>query len=130
MNSTTTSILAAGLLIAGAILLSGSPSTATIETNQTNSVTQVDGKQVIEITAKGGYTPGASLAKANVPTTLKIKTKGTFDCSAALKIPAIGYNKILQASAETLIEIPPQKPGAVVQGLCAMGMYNFQLSFN
>ena len=111
-------------------MFSASSATVTNESSQANNVTQVEGKQVIEITAKGGYSPNRSVAKANVPTVLKVRTKGTFDCSAALKSPAVGYNKILPASADTLIEIPPQKSGAVVQGLCAMGMYSFQLHFN
>lgn len=37
--------------------------------------------------------------------------------------------KNLPPSGTTDIEIPPQKAGAVVQGLCAMGMYNFSIKF-
>lgn len=89
-----------------------------------------NGTQVITVTAKGGYSPRQTLARANMPAILKVKTQGTFDCSSALTIPAIGYNKTLPASGETSIDIPAQKPGTTIEGFCAMGMYYFDISFN
>lgn len=94
------------------------------------ATTVVDGKQTIEITARGGYSPRSITAQANMPTVLKVKTFGTFDCSAALAIPSIGYQKFLPASGETLIEISPQKPGTTLTGVCGMGMYNFSIKFS
>lgn len=99
-----------------------------------NSVAQkaevANGTQVITVTAKGGYSPRKTSARANMPAILKVKTQGTFDCSSALTIPAIGYNKTLPASGETSIDIPAQKPGTTIEGFCAMGMYYFDISFN
>ena len=69
----------------------------------------VDGKQVIEIKAKGGYTPREILAKADMPTVIKVKTQGTFDCSSALVIPSLNYRSNLSPSGVTEIEVPPQK---------------------
>ncbi|MDP2664935.1 MAG: hypothetical protein Q8O97_03235 [bacterium] len=114
-------------LVGGAILLSrgGVGSGVASESN----VSVVDGKQVIEIDAKGGYVPRNTVAQANIPTVIKLKTRGTFDCSSALVIPSIGYRANLPPSGETLIELPPQKEGSTMQGLCAMGMYNFVISF-
>jgi len=94
------------------------------------NVTIVDGKQIVEILAKGTYMPRLTAAKANIPTTLKVYTLGTFDCTLALTIPSLGYRTILPRTGETLIELPAQKEGAILQGLCGMAMYNFLVMFN
>ena len=97
--------------------------------NQTN-VAITGGKQVIQINAKGGYAPRVTVAKANMPTVINVQTNGTFDCSSALTVPAVGFRKNLPASGVTQIEIPPQQPGATIKGVCSMGMYNFAVNFN
>lgn len=94
-----------------------------------SNVTMIGEKQIIDITAKGGYAPRITLAKADTQTILKVNTKGTFDCSASLTIPSLRYNTILPPSAATEIEVPPQKAGTVLQGLCSMGMYGFKIKF-
>ncbi len=112
------------------ILLRGDGSkTSAGSTVQTNVVV-VDGKQVIEITAKGGYAPRVTTAKANVPTIINVQTNGTFDCSSALTVPKVGFRAMLPASGITPIEIPPQQPGTTIKGICSMGMYNFAVNFN
>lgn len=88
-----------------------------------------NGAQVVAVTAKGGYAPSNSVAKANTETVLQVTTRGTFDCSSALVIPSIGYRTNLPPSGVTNIAIPPQKPGTVLQGTCSMGMYNFAINF-
>lgn len=93
------------------------------------NVAIVNGKQVIQISAKGGYAPRTTLASANMPTVINVQTNGTYDCSSALNIPSVGFRETLPATGVTPIEIPPQQPGAVVKGVCAMGMYNFVVSF-
>ncbi len=95
-----------------------------------NNVSVVDGNQIISISAKGGYSPKISNAKAGLPTIIRVSTKGTFDCSIALRIPALNYRKNLAMTGTTDIEVPPQKPGAAIQGLCGMGMYSFKVNFN
>lgn len=129
MKATSISIIVAGLLIGGIILLVSAGKTS--ESNiKTDNVSVVDGKQIIEIGAKGGYAPKVSIAKADIPTILRVQTRGTFDCSSALTIPSIGYRANLPPSGVTKIEVPAQKSGATLQGLCAMGMYNFKVQFN
>lgn len=96
---------------------------------QTN-VSIVDGKQVIHIDAKGGYAPRNTLARANMPTLLNVKTSGTYDCSSELSIPRLGYRSSLPPSGVTSIEIPPQPAGTTMKGTCAMGMYHFSVVFN
>jgi len=99
------------------------------DTTQTN-VSVVGGRQIIEISAKGGYNPENITAKADTATTLKIKTSGTFDCSSALTIPKLGYQTNLPPSGETVVDVPPQKAGSTLTGLCSMGMYSFTIRFD
>jgi plastocyanin domain-containing protein len=129
MKATAISIIVSGLLIAGAILLVGSGKTSENNT-QADNVSVVDGRQIIEIGAKGGYEPKVSVAKADIPTILRVQTRGTFDCSSALTIPSVGYKGNLPPSGVTEIEVPAQESGTTLQGLCAMGMYNFKVQFN
>ncbi len=121
---TALSITTAGVLIGGAVLFSGS------NTASVNNVSIVGGIQIIEITAKGGYGPKLTEAKAGIPTIVRVETKGTYDCSASLKIPSAGIDTVLPSSGTTDIALAPQESGATVQGLCAMGMYNFNIRFN
>ena len=128
MKATTISILISVFLIGGALWFMNSRGSD--GEGVANNTSVVDGRKIIEIKAKGGYRPGITYAKAEMPTVLKVKTQGTFDCSSALVIPSINYRTNLQPSGETEIEIPAQKAGTVMKGLCSMGMYNFQIRFD
>lgn len=130
MKSTAISILIAAVLIGGAIMLSGGKGSNNTVSQSADNVSVVDGKQIITIDAKGGYSPKVTTAKAGVPTIIKVATNGTFDCSSALTIPSLGYRQNLPPSGETEIEVPSQKAGTTMRGLCAMGMYNFSVNFN
>ena len=130
MKTTVISILVAGVLIGGAIMLSGGKDSSNDTQQAANNVNIVDGKQIITIDAKGGYSPRVTTAKADMPTVIKMTTQGTFDCTSALTIPSLGYRGNLPPSGETLIDVSPQKAGTKLQGLCAMGMYNFAVNFN
>lgn len=123
------SIIIASVLIVGAIVIAGQSGSQDVVIAVSN-VSVVDGKQIVEIGVKGGYFPGVSSAKADMPTILRMKTQGSFDCSSAVLIPSIGYRANLPPAGKTDIVIPPQKSGAILQGSCAMGMYNFQIQFN
>ncbi|HEY4476774.1 MAG TPA: hypothetical protein VJB69_02260 [Candidatus Paceibacterota bacterium] len=127
MKAIVLSILLAGILIGGAFTFSNRPTPDAIA--EENNVSLVGGKQIIEIGAKGGYSPQQTIAKADIPTIIRVATKGTFDCSSTLTIPAIDYRKNLPPSGITDIEILPQPAGTTLRGLCAMGMYNFVVKF-
>ncbi|MDP3963330.1 MAG: cupredoxin domain-containing protein [bacterium] len=131
MKTTAISILVAAVLIGGAIVFSsGNKSSSSDNTQAANNVSIVDGKQIITINAKGGYSPRLTTAKADMPTIIKVATNGTFDCSSALTIPSLGYRTNLPPSGSTDVKVPPQKAGTIMRGLCAMGMYNFSVIFN
>jgi len=86
-------------------------------------------KQIIEVNVKEGYQPREVTAKAGVPVLLKMKTQGTFDCTTAFSIPRLGVRKQLPSTGETIIEIPAQKAGDSIQGVCGMGMYSLVIKF-
>jgi plastocyanin domain-containing protein len=85
-------------------------------------------KQIIEITAKGGFEPTTSIAKAGYPTTLKITTNGTYDCSSVVSIPELGIHQNLPANGVTNIDLGTRGVG-VLNGTCGMGMYPFTIDF-
>lgn len=127
MKSTIISILAAGVLIGGAIVLSHSGS-STAPQIAANNVSVVDGKQIIEIHAKGGYQPRTSVAKAAMPTILRFETNGTFDCSSSIRIPSLGISKVLPQTGTTDVDLGLAQAGTL-QGTCGMGMYSFDVQF-
>lgn len=120
-------ITVAALLILGSLLLTrGSPDAQNAP--QANNVSIVDGQQIIDITAKGGYTPRRSTAKAGIPTILRFHTSGTFDCSSAVRIPSMGVSKNLPPTGTFDVVITNPQAGPL-QGMCGMGMYPFQVNF-
>ena len=129
-KSTAISILVAAVLIGGSAMLSSRSKDSNTNTASANNVSVVRGKQIITISAKGGYSPKVTSAKSDMPTVIKMDTHGTFDCSAALTIPSLGYRNNLPPSGQTAIDVPPQKAGTTMRGLCGMGMYSFTVNFN
>ncbi len=125
---TIIAITLAGIIIGGAIFFANKGHGQVAAPNA-NNVSIVDGTQIVEIGAKGGYSPQASVAKADIPTILRMQTRGSFDCSSALTIPSLGYRANLPPSGTTDIPMPPQKSGTILQGHCAMGMYSFEVRF-
>ncbi len=97
-----------------------------IAPDTTSNVSIVDGKQIVEIRAKGGYTPRVSTVKPGVPTVIRFNTVGTFDCSSAVSIPSKNINQTLPASGKTDIALGTLEPGTL-EGTCGMGMYPFEL---
>lgn len=110
------------------MLAGGNGSSAGQATVNANNVTVVDGKQIIEIKAKGGFEPSKSTAKAGIPTILRFNTSGTFDCSSSVRIPNLGISKNLPQSGSTDIDIGVQQASSVT-GTCEMGMYPFEIDF-
>lgn len=125
--------IAFGLITAVAIVFSGyllwqiGMPTAENQGIATNNVSIVDGQQIVEITAKGGYAPRVSTVKAGVPTILRVNTQGTFDCSSQIRVPSLNISRSLPPSGVTDIALGALEPG-MLPGSCGMGMYPFQLN--
>lgn len=121
------SVIIATVFIGGAVLLSNT-SDGSDPQGSKNNVTIVNGKQIIDLRAKGGYSPKRSTAKAGIPTILKVNTNGTFDCSSALRIPSMNISKNLPPSGSTEIDLGSPQAG-LLKGTCGMGMYQFEINF-
>lgn len=125
-------ILLVAIAVVFAIIIFGPRFKNNQEVKQTIAVPNVevkDGVQYVTITARGGYTPKVSNAKAGIPTKLIMKTSGTFDCSSSLVIRSIGYQKILPQNGSEIIDIGIPEIGKPLQGVCGMGMYSFLVNF-
>ncbi|MEJ0063816.1 MAG: cupredoxin domain-containing protein [Alphaproteobacteria bacterium] len=123
MKKTKCALLA--LALAGMTAFLVAPSIAYSE----NIPAAPEKQQTITISAKNGYEPETSTAKANERLKLRVVTEATFDCSTTLVIPSLGYKARLPSTGLTEIDVPPQKPGTELTGLCGMGMYSFTVKF-
>ena len=130
MNKLAIIVLILGVVVAGAVMLSTGRESKQAVVPSASNVSVMDGTQVVDIAVKGGYAPKVTSAKANMPTKLRMKTEGTFDCSSGVTIPSLGIRQILPSTGTTDIEIPAQKAGTTLAGVCSMGMYNFSVNFN
>lgn len=131
MNKTALSIITLGLVIGiGIMIYGGEGNNNDTSTNSNQNIEIKGGVQYVTIYAKGGYLPRITSAQAGIPTKLIVKTNATYDCSAALVIRSIGYQKILPQTGEEVIDIGTSQPGTSLQGTCSMGMYNFTVKFN
>lgn len=93
-----------------------------------SNVHMENGTQIIEIMASGGYSPEVSVAKAGLPTVVRFKNGGSFDCSSSVRIPSLNISKVLSQKGTT--DIPLGTPSAgPLQGMCGMGMYPFEVVF-
>lgn len=129
MNKTTSIIIISALVIAMAVIFIGgakrnSPRSVAVQNSEIR-----DGVQYVTINAKGGYSPRVSNAVAGIPTKLIVKTDGTYDCSSALVIRSLNYQKMLPQTGEEIIDIGTPVARTPLRGLCSMGMYNFVVNF-
>ncbi len=123
---TTIAVLTAIVL---GIIVFARPSDQRANQGISNNVSVENGKQTVRIGAKGGYAPRKTIANANMHTIIEVETEGTYDCSSALSIPDLNYEKVLPPSGITEIEVPPQAPGTKLAATCSMGMYGFDIRF-
>jgi len=128
MKATIISIIVAIALVSGAIILVNKNSPNNNISIPADNVSIVDGKQIIEINAKGGYQPRKSIAKSNIPTIIRFNTNNTFDCSSFVVIPSMSVRKYLPQSGSADIDIGTKDTGRLI-GSCGMGMYPFEVEF-
>lgn len=122
-------IVAMLLLIGLTIVITNKPNADTNTSQNQQKVEVIDGIQYITINAGGGYFPRVTQAQAGIPTKLIVKTNGVFDCSAALTIRSINYQKVLPQTGEEVIDIGTPVAGVPFSGTCSMGMYSFLINF-
>lgn len=128
MNKTVLSIIIAGLVIGLAIIFtSGGNNTGNITSDSGKNIEIIDGVQYVTVTARGGYSPRNSVVQSGIPTKLIMKTENTYDCSLALVIRSIGFQKMLESSGEEIIDLGILESGSTLQGTCSMGMYSFAI---
>jgi plastocyanin domain-containing protein len=101
----------------GSVDTAGPPTSAKVE----------NGVQIVDLVAKGGYSPRTIQVQPNLPIKLKVETKNTFDCSSAFQIPSLKIAKSLPANGTTEFDIPALSPGQSLEGNCSMYMYKFTL---
>jgi len=130
MKGIISAVVIASVFIGGALILTrnnGASNTA-VESVVVNNVTVVDGVQIVEVTARGGYQPRRSVAKSGIPTVIRFNTKGTFDCSLSVRIPSMNISTFLPQTGSTDIDIGTGQVGTL-SGSCGMGMYPFSVDF-
>lgn len=122
-------VIIVGLAAAAVIVLNPQDSSSKSAEVMPSVVQTVGDAQVINVSAKGGFSPSIINASANKSTTLKVSTKDTYDCSNTLIIPSLKKQILLPPSGTAEIEIPAQKSGTSIHATCSMGMYNLELNF-
>lgn len=114
----------------------GTVTETTSQTETTSLTTAPQSQQIIEVTAKtGGYSPGKVEAKAGVPTILVMTSDGAYGCERAFNIfdsnsKKVLVSQILPENGKTEFDLGIQAKGAVLLGVCSMGMYYFQITFD
>ena len=130
MNKNAYIVILGAIIVASGIIFFKHPANEVRQDTQQlpQNVEMENGVQYITIIAKGGYSPKVSNAQAGIPSKLIVKTDGTFDCSLALVIRSVGYQKILSQTGKEVIDLGIPETGTL-QGLCSMGMYSFKVNF-
>ncbi len=120
-------------LVIGAVIIAGAAlyksGTQSPETGGVVATIDATGKQIVDITARGGYSPRLVRAQAGRETIIRVSTKDTYDCSVSLVIPKLDYEKFLSPVGTEEIAIPAEKANGTINGLCSMGMYSFKIVF-
>lgn len=119
-------VLAFGLLVGLMVTRAGAKTPTAAPIAEGSNVTVVDGTQIVTIDVKGGYRPGNSTAKAGMPTVIRFRTNGTFDCSSIVRIPSLNIDRTLPATGNTDVSVGTLQPGTLA-GTCGMGMYRFSV---
>jgi plastocyanin domain-containing protein len=118
-------------LIIGIGLFTGSSDKDVSENNDNSSVsTNKEGVQVVEIKAKGGYTPSRLQATEGKETVIRFTTNNTYDCSAAMTIPDLGISEFLEPNGAKEIVVSGEDATGDLLITCSMGMYSSTINFS
>jgi sulfite exporter TauE/SafE len=82
-----------------------------------------DGFQEVTINVhSSGYSPSSVVLKEGIPTKLSLKTKDTYSCAIAFRIPDLSIGVNLKPEGTEVLDLPKLKKGNYTF-TCSMGMY-------
>lgn len=88
-----------------------------------------DGRhQVVEVAVRGGYRPGAIVARAGVPLRILFTRDDDDDCSERVIFSTPRLDRRLAPSGMTAIDLPAQ-PAGEIRFTCGMGRYRGRIEF-
>jgi Cu+-exporting ATPase len=116
-----------GLLILSSVFLGDKPAQQVGSLDEVVSIQ--NGIQIINVTAKGGFSPQYIQAQKGIPTELHVATNGTYDCSSTLVIPRLGYSEALEPTGVETIKLSAAEAQGNLDATCGMGMYDFEINF-
>jgi sulfite exporter TauE/SafE len=120
--------LAFGNLTAG---LAAEYSRAAEPTSAATSAAAFNMDGILQLSVENnGYFPRTLHAKADTALKLALVTDNTRSCSRDFVIPALKVYQLLPTSGTTMVDIPPQEAGSVLNFTCSMGMYSGQIVFD
>lgn len=76
-----------------------------------------------------GYAPEFVLLPAGKPVELHLMTEDIHSCARAFYIPDLDLVEMLPETGDTVVTIPAQESGTVMQFMCTMGMYTGWFQF-
>jgi plastocyanin domain-containing protein len=121
MNLTQILVLAAGLLLIGAILWYFFGAREAVSAGATEA-----GVQQIKISVKGGYSPDVIVVKQGTPVKLDFYRDETASCSEQVLFRDFGIARDLPAFKTTAVEFTPDKSGEFTF-TCGMNMMRGKL---
>ena len=69
------------------------------------------GRQEVDVTVKGGYSPNLIRARSGVPLRLVFDRQEAGDCTARVVFPDLGVSRSLAPFARTAVDLTPDRPG-------------------
>lgn len=83
----------------------------------------LNGKQTVEVTVNGGYSPNTVTLKQGVPASIIFNRKDSSGCFSHVVFPDFGINEELPVNQEYAITIDTSQPGEY-QYACGMNMFH------
>ena len=124
------SFITVATLIFFAFSSSNGKQESNVKAEITNSVTEENGKQIINVTStSGGYFPQQISAIAGKETILRLESKNSYGCERSFRIPKLNITEILPQDGITDIDLGKPEKGEKLLGSCSMGMYTFTIKF-
>lgn len=138
MRSTVTKLAAAAIVVAGLFAINGGlvlqGSAFTLgdalrvviggEGDPVPAAVDQTGVQQIVVNARdSSYSPAITSAQAGISTVLTIRTNATTGCTKSIVIPALGIERQLPETGDTVFDLGTLQPGTI-RFTCSMGMYS------